>query len=636
MFFDLLDVIKNEFPQSTLSMQSRDIFHIGRIRNLNVSYAPLFGKVFVYDDEFSRTMMHTPEDFERNVLPDLGRCNVPSPPDDKFDTFGILPTSECNLRCVYCYAKGGETRKNLDIGTLKKAVEFMNNNSKEQVLVFFHGGGEPTTKFKLLIEIKRYVDKNLKAEKSFTLQTNGIFSNEVRSWVSKNIDHVALSCDGPPHIQDFQRPLKNGGRSSPIVEESIRYFVEKSKNMTIATVISKFSNERQEDILEYLHKLGVKKVKFTPLTERGRCLCGATDYSARPDMLKFFTNNLTRSIELADIYDIKLLYPGLIDSCRDVSCFVAGRSFILTPDGFVSPCVSVHCGDSDFNELLFGYFDKEKGEIKIDKKKLDFLRNRVVQNIPACKNCFMKWNCSGGCAISACMIYGKDIYSPQRGHCDWIRKLGEGALRYKVEKYLLKTKPFLEERNGTIEYREVLDDFEPKKPPTKRKEDLVLQVDANKSSLALTYDRIIKTNPRLSLISFRLRPKDLNLETGRRIEKFLRTLKLKRINFIVTRPLPRCLFNHEYAKAAEDFRIPKNCEECTWLFVLKDSNFHICNTDIKIPEDKIRSRREVYEFFKKQNKRIFDSPCSECVYRIRGNCNGLCRGYRNKNIHAVR
>lgn len=111
----------------------------------------------------------------------------------------------------------------------KKAVEFMNNNSKEQVLVFFHGGGEPTTKFKLLIEIKRYVDKNLKAEKSFTLQTNGIFSNEVRSWVSKNIDHVALSCDGPPHIQDFQRPLKTAGEAALLLRKASDILLKNQK-----------------------------------------------------------------------------------------------------------------------------------------------------------------------------------------------------------------------------------------------------------------------------------------------------------------------------------------------------------------------------------------------------------------------
>lgn len=624
MFFEYLDVVTNPFPPSDNSPSNCDVFHIGRIYGFHVFYAPLFGKVIISDSEFRKRILSNKENFEKICAPELGPCGAPPIADKGFTHFGIFPTSECNLKCVYCYARGGESKKILNFEILKKAVEFLNeNNSVEKVSVFFHGGGEPTIQFELLKKIKKYVDEELKAEKIFSLQTNGVFSNETRNWIQKNINHVTVSCDGPPYIQDFQRPLRNGGKSSVFVENTIRFFVENFIDINVETVISKFSNERQAEILEYFHKLGVNNVKFNPISERGRCLCSPTEFSTSPGMLSFF-KNLLKSMELADIYDVKLAFTGSLDFCKVASCVVASRAFIITPDGFVSPCISVPSRDAEYNELIFGFFDKKENKIKINQKKLEFLQKRTVQNIPKCQNCFMKWHCAGGCAISACLMHGRDIYSPYEGYCRWIRKVGRSVLVYKIKKDLLKTHPFIEEKNGQIIYRGVFNEFELKEFPAKGKEGgSLLEVDVDK--LELLTKKIEEQNPRVLLLSFKISKKYLTRETGRKIESFLKSLKEKRVSFVVAKPLPKCLFGEDYQRIIAQFKIPKGCEECIWLYILKDGSFHICGTDKTIPQSKFRSRKDIVEVFKKYNAKPTALFCEECVYKLRGNCAGLCK-----------
>ena len=59
----------------------------------------------------------------------------------------FLPTSDCNLRCIYCYADSGKTSKYLPIHIAKAAIDFVFNNTKDRnvskVQVGFLGGGEP-------------------------------------------------------------------------------------------------------------------------------------------------------------------------------------------------------------------------------------------------------------------------------------------------------------------------------------------------------------------------------------------------------------------------------------------------------------------------------------------------------------
>jgi len=125
------------------------------------------------------------------------------------------------------------------------------------------------------------------------------------------------------------------------------------------------------------------------------------------------------------------------------------------------------------------------------------------------------------------------------------------------------------------------------------------------------------------LISFRLKAEDLwNKETEKKISKFLNNLKLKKIKFVLSRPLPPCL------KIVVDEKQPKNCFECRELFTVENGMIKFvcdCIKDTKGPEiDIIKSRKQIYDIFDEIHKKQKPAEiCRNCIYYLRRDCNSM-------------
>lgn len=129
-----------------------------------------------------------------------------------------------------------------------------------------------------------------------------------------------------------------------------------------------------------------------------------------------------------------------------------------------------------------------------------------------------------------------------------------------------------------------------------------------------------------SKISFELCEKELNEKTGKKIIEFLRKLNKKRIRFMITKPLPRCLFGGDYYNISKEFSIPRNCRECHELFnINKEGRIVYCKILKKRLGPKLdfmRDRDQIYEYFKTFYAQLdcFGS-CKSCIYFLRGQCN---------------
>ncbi|UNC93056.1 radical SAM protein [Candidatus Contubernalis alkalaceticus] len=63
-------------------------------------------------------------------------------------------TSDCNLRCKYCYARAGEKQTYMSFDTAKKVLGSIPNPFKVQL-----SGGEPLLNFELVRQISSYRDR---------------------------------------------------------------------------------------------------------------------------------------------------------------------------------------------------------------------------------------------------------------------------------------------------------------------------------------------------------------------------------------------------------------------------------------------------------------------------------------------
>ncbi len=144
----------------------------------------------------------------------------------------LMPTLDCNLRCVYCYSRGGEdTGKDMSFEIAKTAIDLIVDNALEtkakSIHLGFHGGGEPfyPRTMPLVKQAVSYFREkaskhSLKANTSSA--TNGVINSSELEWIIQNFNHLNLSLDGDEGIQNKQRPLRNGEGSYEKVVETIR------------------------------------------------------------------------------------------------------------------------------------------------------------------------------------------------------------------------------------------------------------------------------------------------------------------------------------------------------------------------------------------------------------------------------
>ena len=145
----------------------------------------------------------------------------------------IIPTGKCNLDCSYCITKRYRKYVKEKI-SYKDVCDFIKNyyRKDQKIFVSFTGGGEPTQRMDFIKNVVENLRKQFRFIK-FGITTNGVLNQKNLNWLIKNMDAINVSCDGPPEIQDRQRPLKGGGKSSKVVERTIKELVSKRINFKI-------------------------------------------------------------------------------------------------------------------------------------------------------------------------------------------------------------------------------------------------------------------------------------------------------------------------------------------------------------------------------------------------------------------
>src|SRR3989337_2438977 len=125
--------------------------------------------------------------------------------------FYVTLTTNCNLRCKYCYEKScedfGSDFHGLAIDysipssvTYRTNVlrKFVEQDSSDPVLIFY--GGEPLLKIKML---KEAMDAIPNAH--FVIQTNGLLLDRIDSDYLNRLDSIFVSLDGDEALTDYYR-----------------------------------------------------------------------------------------------------------------------------------------------------------------------------------------------------------------------------------------------------------------------------------------------------------------------------------------------------------------------------------------------------------------------------------------------
>ena len=324
----------------------------------------------------------------------------------------VYVSNQCTLRCSYCFAAPTRTgRAGVREGVLLRAdafaaaAEVVGRNCADKGRGFqlaCHGGGEPSLHWDLvqrLAAISKAVAGRHGVPWSGYIATNGVVSLKRAGEMAAVFGRVGLSCDGPPDIQDRQRPSSGGAPTSGRVRRTAAALKEAGARLDLRATITPDTVSRQAEILEYLvAELGADSVTFEPVYGPRPGGGGNRDRDPDPDPEEW-AGHFMRARQEAGRRNVALAFSGFRPEERHGPyCNTLRQSLHLTPDGRATNCfLLVDGGHPDHNEQIIGGFDPAAGRFVLDQARIASLRERAGRIASRCRDCFAAHHCARSC-----------------------------------------------------------------------------------------------------------------------------------------------------------------------------------------------------------------------------------------------
>jgi len=306
----------------------------------------------------------------------------------------LILTKDCPLRCRYCYAEGGAKRTTMPEGLATHAIREGAKGSPEILYVTFFGG-EPTLCMST-IRSSVAAARSLVPRCHFHISTGGVASEEDLAFLITNAFTVSVSTDGPPDIQNRQRPLAGDKPSAPLVERTIRELVLAGAAFKVRCTVTTLNVHRLAECVEYWAAMGVRYVHFEPINVAGRAAQGGMGL---PDPDEYIANFIS-AVDVAQARSVGIINSAYMYLRSPTPCYcttVAGDKLMVAPDGAVTLCYEVQECDHPLSDFVIGRYDSERGEFVLDREKQARLYRLSVESYQECRDCFAKYVCAGGC-----------------------------------------------------------------------------------------------------------------------------------------------------------------------------------------------------------------------------------------------
>jgi len=386
----------------------------------------LAGKQIFVNDEVDQ-FLDTIRFWKPDLLPP-----EPSSSNEYHPTIGVLlMTGDCNMRCTYCYARGGEApdlQMTFPLAQIiiDRVCENAYKTGKKIFSLTFHGGGEPTLNWDVMTDAVEYAKgQGLPCE--VNMSTNGVWTSQQRKFILKHFNNLSISFDGTRAIQDKQRPLANGESSFDAVMETIRSLDEVNFHYGIRiTTTPDFFESLPESIAFLCEETKCRNFQVEP------CYSSIRGEYADPteEQIQSFIDAFLKAFEIASNSKCFLYYSGARPWQITTSfCSAPENGLVVTPQGDIVTCFET----CDRRHPLISKFvigNISSSGIEINMEKLRKFHNKQQERRRLCKGCFCYWHCGGDCATK-CMF----SHSQERGRCQVNRIITRELLAWKIAKW---------------------------------------------------------------------------------------------------------------------------------------------------------------------------------------------------------
>lgn len=349
---------------------------------------------------------------------------------------------DCNLRCRYCFANGGEymgKREIMSPEVGKKAIDFVIKESGlRRNIEIDYFGGEPLMNFETVKSITEYAKaEGAKHNKNFrfTITTNGILLDDKKmEYINENMSNVVLSIDGRKEVHDKVRVRVDGSGSYDAIVGRFQRLAD-SRNQENYYVRGTFTRDNldfSEDVM-HLVNLGFEQISVEPVVAKE-----TESYALReedlPRIFEEYESLAEKILEERRRGNYFNFFHYMIDleespcAYKMLSGCGSGHEYAaVTPSGDIYPC---HQFVSDPKFKMGNVF-----EGKLDENIRDMFVKSNIYTKEACSSCWARFYCSGGCAANAINMNG-DINKPYRLACEMEKKRVECAIAIKAKEML--------------------------------------------------------------------------------------------------------------------------------------------------------------------------------------------------------
>lgn len=314
--------------------------------------------------------------------------------DSKIKNFIIVPTTECNARCFYCFAeKNLKTQKKMTVQTADEVVEFISSNiNMGEEVVFRWFGGEPliaTDMIDYIIDrFNAYFNEKIQYHSIITsnasLLTNIIIDRAITRW---HLRKIHLTIDGYREEHDRRKQyLVKGIDQYGHLLKIIPILLDKGIDTVVRLNLDKHNIDSIDKILDDLDCYKDNNHIFIHLTnlQPNDNVCNPDSYFTFTDYVSFYKLIYEKLICKGFYKNIDTLFPK-----RQMTLCTAGlNNFVLiNNDGHLYKCdKECHIEHNCIGSCKEGI---------IHNARLAYWMDTSLES--ECKKCRFLPVCQGGC-----------------------------------------------------------------------------------------------------------------------------------------------------------------------------------------------------------------------------------------------
>ena len=338
---------------------------------------------------------------------------------------------DCNLRCEYCFAKGGAfdgKRELMSFEVAKAAIDYLvkvSGNRRNLEIDFF--GGEPLLNFDVLkktVEYARSIEEKNGKNFRFTVTTNAFHvTEEMKQYLNENMHNIVVSIDGRPKVHDATRKtVKGTGSYERVVKNAAALTKERQGEYYARGTFTADNLDFAQDVL-HVADLGFYGVSIEPVVTKLPNEIKQEHlpaiYEEYERLAKEYMKREEQSNGFVFFHFMVDLDAGPCKKKRVRGCGAGTEYIAIAPNADVFPC-----------HQFVGQDQYRMGSVfseGLDEKIAAQFNDCDIYHIEGCEDCWAKYYCSGGCAAANVNMNG-DMYKPYEIGCQMQRKRLELAI----------------------------------------------------------------------------------------------------------------------------------------------------------------------------------------------------------------